>query len=121
MAGWFNHLPGFQKTPYGAERVLLRRLPRITLLGTALLLLPSVLARGAIWLDWMPESTRMPGLVDIYVISLVVLHWTVVFTVGLSAFIVMVMKGPGYVADAYPLSDADQPAGGAPLSRPPAA
>jgi hypothetical protein len=31
--------------------------------------------------------------------------------VGLSAFIVMVMKGPAYVADAYPLSDADKPAG----------
>lgn len=106
MAGWFNHLPGFQKTPYGAERVLLRRLPRITLLGTALLLLPSVLARAAIWLDWMTESTRIPGLVDIYVISLVVLHWTVVFTATIAAFIVMVMKGPAYVADPYPLPTA---------------
>ena len=112
MAGWFNHLPGFQKTPYGAERVLLRRLPRITLLGTALLLLPSVLARGAIWLDWMPESTRIPGLVDIYVISLVVLHWTVVFTAAIGAFIVMVMKGPAYVADPYPMPTAP-PADGA--------
>lgn len=106
MAGWFNHLPGFQKTPYGAERVLLRRLPHITLLGTALLLLPSVLARGAIWLDWLAESARMPGLVDIYVISLVVLHWTVVFTAAIGAFIVMVMKGPAYVADPYPLPKA---------------
>ena len=106
MAGWFNHLPGFQKTHYGAERVLLRRLPRITLLGTALLLLPSVLARGAIWLDWLAESARMPGLVDIYVISLVVLHWTVVFTAAIGAFIVMVMKGPAYVADPYPLPKA---------------
>ena len=51
---------------------------------------------------------------EIYAISLLVLHWTVVFTVGLSAFIVMVMKGPGYVADAYPLSDADTPAGDKP-------
>ena len=67
MTGWFNHLPGFQKTPYGTERVLLRRLPRITLLGTALLLLPSVLVRAAIWLDWMAESAHMPGMVDIFV------------------------------------------------------
>ena len=106
MAGWFTLLAGSQKTPSGAERELLRRLSRITLLGTALLLLPSVLARGAIWLDWMAESSRMPGLVDIYVISLVVLHWTVVFTAAIGAFIVMVMKGPAYVADPYPLPKA---------------
>lgn len=106
MAGWFNRLPGFQKTPYGAERVLLRRLPRITLLGTLLLLLPSVLVRAAIWLEWALESTQMPGLVDIYVISLVILHWTVVFTAAIGAFIVMVMKGPAYVADPYPMPKA---------------
>jgi hypothetical protein len=46
---------------------------------------------------------------DIYVISLVILHWTVVVTVGIAAFIIMVMKGPAYVADPYPLDDADEP------------
>ena len=58
-------------------------------------------------------------MVDIYSLSLIVLHWTVVFTVGLSAFIVMVMKGPGYVADPYPLSDADRPAVARPDTLPP--
>jgi hypothetical protein len=53
--------------------------------------------------------------VDIYAISVLVLHWTVVFTVAIGAFIVMVMKGPAYVADAYVLDDADTPA--APASR----
>ena len=37
---------------------------------------------------------------DIYVISLIILHWTVVLTIGIAAFIVMLMKGPAYVADA---------------------
>ena len=41
------------------------------------------------------------------VISLIILHWTVVFTVGIAAFIVMMMKGPAYVADAYPLNEAE--------------
>jgi hypothetical protein len=40
---------------------------------------------------------------------LVILHWTVVLTVGIGAFIVMVMKGPAYVADAYPLVESDHP------------
>ena len=26
MTGWFNKLPGFQKTPAGVERVILRKL-----------------------------------------------------------------------------------------------
>lgn len=45
---------------------------------------------------------------DIYVVSLVILHWTVLLTIGIAAFIVMVMKGPGYVADAYPLVEKDE-------------
>ena len=46
---------------------------------------------------------------EIYAISLLVLHWTVVFTVAIGAFIVMVMKGPAYVADAYPMQGMDRP------------
>jgi len=38
-----------------------------------------------------------------------VLHWTVVFTVAIGAFIVFVMKGPAYVADRYELPDEDAP------------
>ena len=38
-----------------------------------------------------------------------VLHWTVVLTVAIGAFIVLVMKGPAYVADAYPMDEAETP------------
>ena len=30
-------------------------------------------------------------------------------TVGIAAFIIMVMKGPAYVADPYPLNESDTP------------
>ncbi len=108
MPGWFNRLPGFQKTPAGLERVVLRQLPRATLLGTAALLLPSLLMRLAEWLAPALESGSGLGMIDVYVISLVVLHWTVMLTVGIGAFIVMVMKGPAYVADPYPLQESEQ-------------
>ena len=103
MSRLFKRLPGQVPTPPGVERVLLRRLPRILLIGTLLLSLPPLIARLL--------ADMAPGLamVDIYCVSLIVLHWTVVFTVGIGAFIVMVMKGPAYVADAYPLSDAERP------------
>lgn len=106
----FNILPGFQKTPAGLERVILRRLPRVLWLGTLLLAGVSLLARAWTWSD--PEwaiVTRITS-VDIGVISLVILHWTAVLTIAIGAFIVMLMKGPAYVADPYPLSDAERPA-----------
>lgn len=99
----FNRLPGFPRTPAGKERVVLRLLPKALLLGTLLLAVPSLLAR----LIASPDDALAISTTDIYVISLIILHWTVVFTVGIAAFVIMMMKGPAYVADAYPLNEAE--------------
>ena len=99
----FNRLPGFTRTPAGKERVVLRLLPKAWLIGTLLLAIPSLLAR----LIANPDDALVVTTTDIYVISLIILHWTVVFTVGLAAFIIMMMKGPAYVADAYPLQEVE--------------
>ena len=109
MAELFNRLPGFQQTPAGQERTVLRLLPKALMLGTLLLCLPSLAVR--LW--WAsapaPEVATRITTVDIYAISVLVLHWTVVFTVGIGAVIVMVMKGPAYVADAYPMEGMNRP------------
>jgi hypothetical protein len=99
----FNRLPGFPRTPAGKERVVLRQLPKVFLLGTLLLAVPSLLAR----LIASPDDALAVMTTDIYVIGLIILHWTIVFTVGIAAFIIMMMKGPAYVADAYPLQEAE--------------
>ena len=108
----FNRLPGFVKTPPGLERRVLRLLPKVLLLGTLLVRMPSLI--GRVVSMFRPElATAMPlSNVDIFGISLLLLHWTAVLTVAIAAFIVMVMKGPAYVADAYPLEDADAPFSG---------
>ena len=88
---------------------MLRLLPKALMLGTLLLCLPSLAVR--LWWADVPaleEATRITT-VDIYAISVLVLHWTVVFTVGIGAVIVMVMKGPAYVADAYPMEGMNRP------------
>ncbi len=72
-------------------------------LGSFLLATPSVLVR--FFAD--EHETHLIMTTDIYVASLIVLHWTVIFTVAIAAFIIMVMKGPAYVADAYPLVEAE--------------
>ncbi len=109
MAELFNRLPGFQQTPAGQERTVLRLLPKALMLGTLLLCLPSLAVR--LWWASAPAhevATRITT-VDIYAISVLVLHWTVVFTVGIGAVIVMLMKGPAYVADAYPMEGMNRP------------
>lgn len=99
----FNRLPGFTRTPPGQERLILRWLPRTLLFGTLLLAIPSLWARLLVSSDDPMAMTTT----DIYVISLIILHWTVVLTVGIAAFIVMMMKGPAYIADAYPMDESE--------------
>jgi len=100
---WFKILPGFKKSPQGLERVILRRLPGLFVRGTAALVLVALLARLWLWGTGTADlHTRLTGL-DIWLIALGILYWTVLLTVAIGAFIVMVMKGPAYVADAYPL------------------
>jgi len=105
----FNRLPGFVQTPAGRERDVLRLLPRVLVFGTLLLAVPSLAARILLAAgDAVEASTRIQT-VDIVAISILVLHWTAVLTVAIAAFIVMVMKGPAYVADAYPVEDSESP------------
>lgn len=100
---WFGTLPGFTRTPAGLERVILRRLPRWLWQGTLVLASPSLLAHLWPWDGLANDIHSRITAIDIGVISLVILYWTLALTVAIGAFIVMVMKGPAYVADAYPL------------------
>lgn len=105
MPRFLKRLPGFPAEPPGLERRILRAVPRTMVLGTLTLLLPAVLTRFTS--DGTAAALKTIASADIFSASLIILHWTVVFTVGLAAFIVMVMKGPGYTADAYPLVEVE--------------
>jgi len=101
-------LPGFQRAPAGLERAVLRRLPLITVAGSAVLI-GATLAVG-LWLGSDPATAKLATSLEIALVSVLVLHWTVAFTVALACLIVLIAKGPAYVADAYELIDADRPA-----------
>lgn len=105
MSMLFNHLPGFSRSQPGLEVRVMRLLPRALVLGSGLLMLPPVLAR----LLGLTTAEVGVAMVDLVSVSLLMLHWTALFTTAIAAFIVHVMKGPAYVADAYPLPDADLP------------
>ena len=107
---WLKKDPNSIRSPAGLEWRIWKKLPLIWLVGTVL---PLLLA-GATWFfsPEQPDGARDPAIMrfEFVLIGLVILHWTVLFTVAIGAFIVMVMKGPAYVADAYPLPDAEHPA-----------
>ena len=105
----FTQLPGFTRSPPGLERAILRRLPGVLVLGTLASALPSLVARLIPLQGSAVEVATLITTIDIYGISLAILHWTVVSTLATGAFTVMVMKGPAYVADAYPLEDSQTP------------
>lgn len=106
---WFKKIPQSQRSATGLEWRLWRKLPLIALVGTLLPLLCLGLLHlladaqaDAVHLRWL----QMMG----YVLGGVILfHWTMVLTVGIGCIIVIIMKGPGYVADGYRVSHSDQP------------
>lgn len=106
---WFKKIPQSQRSATGLEWRLWRKLPLIALVGT---LLP-LLCLGLLHLlaDAQADAAELRWLQMMgYVLGGVVLfHWTMVITVGIGCIIVIIMKGPGYVADGYRVSHSDQP------------
>lgn len=98
----FNKLPGFVRSAPGLERIVLRHLLPAAAWGT----LAQALTLLVLALLKRPEALSR---VEIMLMSLLPLYWSALLCTGIAAFIVMVMKGPAYVADAYPLPDVEQP------------
>ena len=97
----FNKLKGFQRSPAGLEWQIWKRLHIILAVGT---LLPLLASAGAYVLDGF-ETTRALEQFFYVMVGLVVLHWTLVLTLAIGCVIVMLMKGPAYVADAYAMEE----------------
>jgi hypothetical protein len=99
----FQKLPGFERAAPGLERAIWRRLPAVLLWGTLAPLAVALLHRWFTPVDPMAGEDGALLLWDYMLIGVVALHWSLVLTVACGCVVVMVMKGPAYVADAYPL------------------
>jgi len=97
-----TRLPGSRRIPSGLEWTVLKRLPMILLAGT---LLPA----AVVFMMQADLSTKAALEAQYTAIGVVLFHWISVLTVGIFCLIVVLMKGHGYVADAYPLSDSEHP------------
>ena len=106
---WFRKLPGYQRQPHGLEWALIKKLPYALLVGTAI---PAITAVGMRLIEYEGKAEEVAKFIkttDIALIAAAVTAWTAVLTIAIGCFVVIVMKGPAYVADAYPLHDAEQP------------
>jgi hypothetical protein len=99
---WLKKLPGFQRSPAGREWLIWKRLPMLLCWGTAVPALLALVLYGTAPDGASAIQEREMWLRIYQLLGLVVLHWTLVLTLAIGCAIVMVMKGPAYVADAYP-------------------
>jgi hypothetical protein len=106
---WLQKIPHSVRTASGLEWTLWRKLPMIALLGTVLPLLGLLAVHTMTDTDGNAAHVRWLQMADYFVGAVLVFHWSMVITVAIGCVIVMVMKGPGYVADGYPVSHSDRP------------
>jgi hypothetical protein len=102
-------LPAPRPEPPGVETHILKSLLRWFFWGSLFIVEPSLLARLFEWNTEVVNEELMLISIDIAVIAVLILYWTVLFTIGIGAVIVKVMKGYAYQADSYPLPDAERP------------
>jgi len=95
--------------PPGLELQILRKLPRITLVGALLIAMLSVLVRVIPPQPGVDVAKHINS-VDIFAIASAITFLTAVFTVAIGCVVVHIMKGPAYMADSYPVEHADTPA-----------
>lgn len=93
----------------GFERRLLRRLPGALAYGALAAAIPSLFTRVLAWTGIDPDATTRITAADIFGLSTLLLVGTAIVLLATGALIVVVMKGPAYFADSYPLDDAERP------------
>lgn len=104
-----NKLPAPRPEPPGLESSILKSLLRWLFWGSLFIIEPSIFAR---LFDWNNNSINVEVTlisIDIGVAAVLMLYWTLLFTMAICAVIVKVVKGHAYEADSYPLQDAERP------------
>ena len=101
--------PDSIRAPAGLEWRLVKKLPKYALIGFLVLdVLWGMLHAWPIEGDPQDIERKLRTL-DYALVGAAIFHLTMVITVALGCLIVMIMKGPQYTSDSYPVQDADRP------------
>jgi hypothetical protein len=97
---YLNKLPGYASSPSGYEWILLKKLPSYLAFGTAV---PCLIVGYLYFYSKIPHAEMLK---TIYLaIGIVFNLWFFVGTIAIGCVIVILMKGPAYVADPYELPE----------------
>lgn len=106
---YFKKLPNFHRQTPGWEWRILKKLPIVLLGGVLIPVFVGFLSRLFPIEGTAAEIARHLVRVDILAIATIVTIVMSVFTAAIGCFVMVLMKGPAYVADAYELSDYERP------------
>ncbi|WP_036303537.1 hypothetical protein [Methylotenera sp. L2L1] len=95
---YLNKLPGFIKTPSGLEWILFKKIPLIFSIGTAIPCIPMLV----IYFSNNPLSRDLQQVIY-QLLGVLFSVWFLIGTIVIGCVVVMLMKGPAYVADPYDL------------------
>jgi hypothetical protein len=100
---YFNRLPGFSQSPSGIEWTLLKKIPRIFILSC---LIPCAIM---LKLYLINDALNSEQLKIIYqCLGVLFSIWFFLTTAAIGCIVVIIMKGPAYVADPYELPKEDE-------------
>jgi len=108
MSKLHNH-----RYPPGLERELLRKIPKY-LLGSILIPMFMVMLVRLplienVFASTTEEIEKLHTTIDFLSIAIFVAALPVILTLFIGCIIVILMKGPAYIADAYDVNDVDDP------------
>jgi hypothetical protein len=95
--------------PAGLERVILKKIPKILLGGIFIPFFMSIFVRLFPLAGTAAEIEKHLISIDMFSISLFFIVASAAFAVTIVCVIVALMKGPGYVVDAYELENFEHP------------
>ncbi len=98
-----------RKYPPGLEWTLFKKIPLLTAVG--FLVLGILWAAAYLW-PWDGGESEIANLIqrlEFALIGAAIFHLTVILTVAIGCVVVLIMKGPRYTADSYPVEDAERP------------
>jgi hypothetical protein len=105
----FRKIDGHREPP-GLEREVLKKLPMYVAGGTFVPALVAAFSRLFPPADFVPaEIAKQIRFIDYMALGAVFTVWTAALTVVIGCVVVIVMKGPIYMADSYPMEDPDHP------------
>ncbi len=95
--------------PAGLEWALFKKIPLLTAAGFVVI---GLLWAAALFWPWQADAQSTADLIrriEFALIGAAIFHITMMVTLAIGCVVVLIMKGPRYSADSYPVEDAERP------------